>query len=112
MDTSVSFIDSYQPCDPSLEHMFGYPMQNSVDSAMRDNMQHHSDIIPICDHPGLSERTWQPSDTLPPSSDATSQYVTNKSKRGELVYKIFYNQLHVNAMNFITLLKSHFGTSL
>eukprot|EP00090_Calanus_glacialis_P008674 TRINITY_DN17031_c0_g1_i2.p1 TRINITY_DN17031_c0_g1~~TRINITY_DN17031_c0_g1_i2.p1 ORF type:complete len:1005 (+),score=154.48 TRINITY_DN17031_c0_g1_i2:450-3464(+) len=58
MDPRASFIDSYQPCDPGPGPMFGYPMQNSVDSAMmRDHMPHHSDRIPLCDHPGLSDRT-------------------------------------------------------
>jgi len=56
MDTRASFIDSYQACDPG--QMFGYPMQNSVDSAMmRDHMTHVSDRIPLCDHPGISDRT-------------------------------------------------------
>ena len=58
MDPQASFIESYQPCDPSPGPMFGYPMQNSVDSAMmREHMPHHSDRIPLCDHPGLSDRT-------------------------------------------------------
>ena len=56
MDTRASFIDSYNPCEPG--QMFGYPMQTSVDSAMmRDHIPHLSDRIPLCDHPGLSDRT-------------------------------------------------------
>ena len=58
MDSRASFVDSYQPCEQGVGPMFGYPMQGNMDSGMmRDHLPHHSDRIPLCDHPGLNDRT-------------------------------------------------------
>lgn len=58
MDPRSSFLDPYQSCDPGNGHLYGYPMQNGIDSTMmRDHPPMHSDRMPLCDHPGLTDRT-------------------------------------------------------